>query len=148
MMLAWTWRSSARPIIWMASLIIAGLVGYDLSSSSTSEAIILDYSRLVNAAILIALLFLAFQLLKILFTLSRVIRRWALEDLRETETVRREREVIKFGYSMSREYRSTFGSNSLDWVPCLLLIASNLAIRRSFKWSSGTQLDTPESSLW
>lgn len=148
MMLAWTWRSSTRPIIWMTSLIIAGLIGYDLSSSSTSEAIIVDYSRLVNAAVFIALLFLALQLLKILFTFSRVIRRWALTDLSESESLRRDRETNKFGYSMSREYRSTFGSNGLGWVLCLLLVASCLAFRRSLRWGSQTQLDTPESSLW
>jgi hypothetical protein len=132
----------------MVSLIIAGLVGYELSSASTSEAIVLDYSRLVNAAILIALLFLALQLLKILFTFSRVIRRWSITDLFEPESDRRELEVTKFGYSMGREYRSTFGPNNLGWVMCLLFVAVDVALRRCSKWTNQTQLDAPESSLW
>lgn len=94
-----------KPVLWMASVGIAGVVGSEVASSSSSVTASVHLLIWIYAAIGFTLCLVAYHWWKLLDRLRRVLNRWVAASRAKTDLDRRSDDIALLGYTFGEEFR-------------------------------------------
>ena len=113
----------SKPVLWMASVGIAGAVGSDIANSNSSIASSKQLAIWIYIAIVVAALVAAYHWWRLLDRLRRVLGTWVAECRKKENADRKTDDIALFGYSFGDNFRRGFNVRSVKFLSILTFSA-------------------------
>lgn len=112
-----------RPVLWMMSVGIAGVVGSEVASSRSSVTSSEHLVIWIYCAFGFALCLTAYHWWKLLDRLRRVLVTWVAESRAKNSLDRRADDIALFGYTFGDNFRSRFNVKGVKFLSILTFSA-------------------------
>lgn len=112
-----------RPVLWMASVGIAGVVGSEIATASSSLASSEHLVIWIYVAFGFALCLAAYHWWKLLDRLRRVLVTWVAESRAKSDLDRRADDIALFGYTFGNNFRGRLKIRGVKFLSILTFSA-------------------------
>lgn len=112
-----------KPILWMASVGIAGIVGSDVATSHSSTTSSKQLVIWIYIAFGFALCLALYHWWKFLDRLRRVLSNWVIESSAKNILDRRTEDIALFGYTFGDNFRHQFNLKGVKFLAILTFSA-------------------------
>lgn len=112
-----------KPVLWMASVGIAGAVGSDFANSSSNIVSSKHLEIWISSALGLALCLALYHWWKLLDRLRRVLVTWVAKSRAKNNLDRRADDIALFGYTFGDNFRSRFNVKGVKFLSILTFSA-------------------------
>lgn len=109
----------SKPVLWMASIAIAGIVGSDYASSSSNFSSSEHLAAWLGLAVGFVVFSALYQWWKFLDRLRRVLAHWVRRSNEAGGLTRREADIALFGFTFEDDFRNRFRARSVRFLAVL-----------------------------
>jgi hypothetical protein len=118
-----------KPVGWIGSMIVAGIVGAEFASSKSSPELVSRLSMLLAFACWTAIGSSALQAWRVMRKIQRILNRWVTHSETLSGANRMNEDLIRFGYSLGDQFRARFRVRSVNPLYFTLVIAIVIFVR-------------------
>lgn len=108
-----------KPVLWMASVGIAGAVGADFANSSSNVVSAVHIKIWISSALLLAFILVLYHWWKLLDRLRRVLINWVTKCREMDLPERRRHDISLFGYTFGEIFRERFKLKGVKFLSLL-----------------------------
>ncbi len=105
-----------KPLLWIVSVVVAGIVGSDYDSLRSSYASSNQLAIWIFVALWVIVVVLAYQWWRLLDRMRKVLVAWVIESRTKSQSDRHADDLTLFGYILGDHFRSRFNCKSVRFL--------------------------------